>query len=118
MAHTKAPKGERKPPLDPASESWNRLPWRKLEQHVYRIQKRIFQAEQRDNTRAVHKLQKLLMKSRAARLIAVRRVTQDNQGKKTAGIDGVKSVHPKLRFAMAEKIHPNYWKRSASPPAR
>ncbi len=49
MAHTKAPKGERKPPLDPASESWNRLPWRKLEQHFYRIQKRIFQAEQRDN---------------------------------------------------------------------
>jgi hypothetical protein len=41
MAHTKAPKDKRKPPLDPASESWNRLPWRKLEQHVYRIQKRM-----------------------------------------------------------------------------
>ncbi len=94
MAQTKAPQGKRKRPLDPASESWNKLPWRKLEQHVYRIQKRIFQAEHRGNTRAVHKLQKLLMKSRAARLVAVRRVTQDNQGKNTAGVDGVKSVKP------------------------
>jgi RNA-directed DNA polymerase len=118
MAHTKAPKEKRKLPLDPESERWNNLPWRKLEQHVYRIQKRIFKAEQRGNRRAVHKLQKLLMKSRAARLIAVRRVTQDNQGKKTAGIDGVKSVHPQQRFAMAERIHPKRWKRKKTQPVR
>lgn len=61
MAQTKAPRNQQ--PLDPESESWNKLPWRKLEQHVYRIQKRIFKAEQRGNTRAVYKLQKLLMKS-------------------------------------------------------
>jgi RNA-directed DNA polymerase len=118
MAHTKAPKGKRKLPLDPASERWNKLPWRKLEQHVYRIQKRIFKAQQRGNTQAVHKLQKLLMKSRAARLVAVRRVTQDNQGKKTAGIDGVKSVHPQQRFAMAEQIHPKLWKWKKAQPVR
>ena len=87
MAKTKAPRVKRKLPLDPESESWHKLPWRKFEQHVYRIQKRIFQAEQRGNHRAVHKLQKLLMKSQSARLLAVRRVTQDNQGKKTAGIE-------------------------------
>src|SRR5438876_5752825 len=81
MAETKAPKT--KPALDPESESWNKLPWRKLEQHVYRIQKRIFKAKQQGDTRAVHTLQKLLMKSRAARLLAVRRVTQENQGKNT-----------------------------------
>ena len=62
MANTKAPRVKRKLPLDPASESWRTLPWRKLEQHVYRIQKRIFRAEQRGNVRAVHKLQKLLMR--------------------------------------------------------
>src|SRR5712692_8141635 len=118
MAHTKAPKGKRKRPLEPESERWNKLPWRNLEQHVYRRQKRIFKAEQRGNRRAVHKLQKLLMKSRAARLIAVRRVTQDNQGKKTAGIDGVKSVHPQQRFAMAEQIHPKLWQRKKAQPVR
>src|SRR2546430_17411735 len=118
MAEMKAPQGKRKPPLDPTSESWNRLPWRKLEQHVYRIQKRIFQAEFRGNTRAVHKLQKLLMKSRAARLVAVRRVTQDNQGKKTAGVDGVKSVPPRRRLEMAECIHPKQWKSIKAQPVR
>ena len=116
MAKTKAPRT--KPPLDPESESWRTLPWRKFEQHVYRIQKRIFRAEQRGNQRAVQKLQKLLMKSRAARLLAVRRVTQDNQGKKTAGIDGIKSVAPKQRLEMVEDIHPKQWKKFSPQPVR
>src|SRR5690348_13092628 len=116
MAYTKAPKT--KPALDPESESWNKLPWRKFEQHVYRIQKRIFKAKQQGKTRAVQKLQKLLMKSRAARLLAVRRVTQDNQGKKTAGVDGVKSVPPSQRLEMVECIHPKHGKRKKSPPVR
>src|ERR1700694_1361136 len=116
MAKTKAP--GTKPPLDAASESWRKLPWRKLEQHVYRIQKRIFRANQRGNTRAVYKITKLLMKSRAARLLAVRRVTQDNQGKKTAGVDGVKLVPPAQRFELAERIHSKHWKHAKSLPVR
>jgi RNA-directed DNA polymerase len=118
MPETKAPRNKQKLPLDLASESWHALPWRKFEQHVYRIQKRIFQAEQRGNTEAVHSLQKLLMKSKAARLLAVRRVTQDNQGKKTAGVDGVKSVPPAQRFELAERIHPQQWKHAKTLPVR
>lgn len=115
MAERKAPKAKREP--DPESEAWSKLPWRTFEQHVYRIQKRIFQARQRGNTRAVHTLQKLLTKSQAARLLAVRRVTQDNQGKKTAGRDGVKSVKPAQRLTMTEHIHPKKW-NGTSPPVR
>jgi RNA-directed DNA polymerase len=111
MAETKAPTVKRQPPPDPASESWRMLPWRTFEQHTYRIQKRIFRAEQRGNHRAVHTLQKLLMKSRAARMLAVRRVTQENQGKKTAGVDGVKSVPPRQRLVMVERLHPRQWNR-------
>src|SRR5436305_8232373 len=118
MADRKAPQDNRTIPVDPTSEAWNKLPWRKLEQHVFRIQKRIYRASQRGNTRAVHKLQKLLMKSEAARLLAVRRVTQDNQGKKTAGIDGVKNVKPQDRFALAEQIHPKHWKHQKPKPVR
>ncbi len=94
------------------------MPWKKLEQHCFRIQKRIYRASQRGNQRAVHKLQKLLMKSEAARLLAVRRVTQENQGKKTAGVDGVKSVRPKERLLMARHIHPTYWKHIKAQPVR
>src|SRR5438876_9925688 len=116
MRDRKAPKV--KSTLDPESEAWRRLPWRKFEQHVYRIQKRIYRASQRGNTRAVQKLQKLLMKSEAARLLAVRRVTQDNQGKKTAGVDGVKAVKPKARLVMASQIHPKHWKHQTPRPVR
>jgi RNA-directed DNA polymerase len=109
---------KRKAPDESQSEAWNELPWRKLERYVYRIQKRIYRAKQAGKTRAVQKLQKLVMKSEAARLLAVRRVTQDNQGKKTAGIDGVKSVKPRDRLTMVEMIHPRYRKRYKPEPAR
>jgi RNA-directed DNA polymerase len=104
--------------IDAASVAWKTMPWKKLEQHIFRIQKRIYRASQRGETRKVEKLQKLLMKSKSARLLAVRRVTQDNQGKKTAGIDGVKSVKPKEHFALVESIHPKHWKKGKPQPVR
>jgi len=58
------------------------------------------------------------MKSEAARLLAVRRVTQENQGKKTAGVDGVKAVIPKRRLVMAQQIHPKHWKHQKPKPVR
>jgi RNA-directed DNA polymerase len=103
---------------EPESETWKAIPWRKLEQHVFRIQKRIYRASQQGNKRKVQKLQKLLMKSEAARLLAVRRVTQENQGKKTAGIDGVKSVQPAERLLMVKQIHPKQWKGKQTKPVR
>src|SRR5271169_4693652 len=79
-------------------EDWTNIPWRKLERKVYRLQKRTYQASLHGNDQVVHNLQRLLTKSKAARTLAVRRVTQDNQGKRTAGVDGVKSVKPAQRL--------------------
>jgi RNA-directed DNA polymerase len=88
-------------------EDWAAIPWRKLERSVYRLQKRIFRASCRGDVRAVRSVQRLLMKSKAARCLAVRRVTQDNQGKHTAGIDGVASVPPEQRLLLVERLrHP------------
>jgi RNA-directed DNA polymerase len=98
--------------------AWERLPWKRLEVAVYRMQQRIFQASQRGDSKTVHKMQKLLMKSKAARLLAVRRVTQDNQGKKTAGVDGVKSVPPAERLTMVEAIHPRHTNQRKPKPLR
>jgi len=83
---------------------WSDLPWHKLEQVVYKLQKRIFKASQRGDTRTVHRLQRLLVKSQAAKLLAVRKVTQDNRGKKTAGVDGVKSLTPSQRLHLAANL--------------
>jgi group II intron reverse transcriptase/maturase len=57
-------------------------------------------------------LQKLILKSKAARLLAIRQVTQLNAGKKTAGIDGKKSLTFKERFELEEllKALSNDWK--------
>ena len=83
---------------------WSDIPWRKLEKNVYKLQKRIFKASRRGDVQSVRRLQKLLIKSQAAKLLAVRRVTQDNQGRKTAGVDGIKLLTPKQRLALINKL--------------
>jgi RNA-directed DNA polymerase len=96
----------------PSVYEWTALPWRKLERDVYKLQKRIFKGSQRGDTKTVHRLQRLLLKSWAARCLAVRKVTQDNRGKKTAGMDGVKSLTPSQRLQLVHdlviisKVHP------------
>src|SRR5437867_3310665 len=80
---------------------WSALPWKTIQRRVFKLQKRIYQASQRGDAKTVHRLQKLLTTSWSARLLAVRRVTQDNRGKKTAGVDGVKSLAPKHRLSLA-----------------
>ncbi|NET51748.1 MAG: group II intron reverse transcriptase/maturase [Merismopedia sp. SIO2A8] len=69
------------------------------------LQTRIYRASNRGDVKLVRRLQKLLISSWSARALAVRRVTQDNQGKKTAGVDGVKSLTPKQRLTLIEKIN-------------
>jgi RNA-directed DNA polymerase len=44
------------------------------------------------------------MRSRSAKCLAVRRVAQDNQGKRTAGVDGVKSLTPAHRLALVNQL--------------
>ncbi|MDJ1183361.1 group II intron reverse transcriptase/maturase [Roseofilum casamattae] len=83
---------------------WNAIPWSKIERNVFKLQKRIYRAKCRGNVRLVRQLQKLLSKSRSARLLATRKVTQDNRGKKTAGVDGVKSIDSRNRLKLANNI--------------
>lgn len=86
-------------------DEWKTLPWKQIQRVVFRLQKRIYLASLRGDQRQVRQLQKLLSKSRSARLLAVRKVTQDNQGKQTAGVDGVKSLTAKQRMRLSGTIH-------------
>ena len=83
---------------------WKEIPWQKLERNVFKLQKRIYKASRRGDVRTVHRLQKLLTKSWSAKCITVRRVTQDNQGRKTAGVDGIKSLSPKERLTLVNQL--------------
>jgi retron-type reverse transcriptase len=54
--------------------------------------------------RKAKSLMKLVLKSTAARLLAIRQVTQLNAGKKTAGVDGKASLSFEERFALNEQL--------------
>ena len=96
----------------------NTLPWSTWEQQVVRLQKQIAQAHQHGDRQAVYRLQQRLLESEAARLLAVRRVTEESQGKDTAGVDGVKSLSHAERLAMASTIHPAHWQQQQPEPVR
>ena len=107
-----------RPRQAPDSTQRNTLPWSTWEQQVVRMQKQIAQAYQHGDRQAVSTLQQRLMESEAARLLAVRRVTEESQGKDTAGVDGVKSLSHAERLAMASTIHPAHWQQQRPEPVR
>lgn len=84
--------------------TWKDINWKVVERQVFKLQTRIYKASQSGNVKLVHKLQRLLTKSYYGKLYAVRKVTQDNQGKKTAGVDGVKSLTQKQRMELVENL--------------
>jgi RNA-directed DNA polymerase len=86
------------------TEAWNTINWAKVQRKVFKLQKRIYQASLSGQNAKARKLQKLLVKSYYAKLLSIRRVTQDNQGKRTAGVDGVKSITPKQRLELAQNL--------------
>jgi RNA-directed DNA polymerase len=67
---------------------WDAVDWRAAEENVRRLRQRIFTASQAGDLRRVRNLQKLMLRSRSAALLSVRRVTEVNAGRKTAGVDG------------------------------
>jgi len=84
--------------------TWDTIDWRKVERCVFKLQKRIYKAVRCGNVKQASQLQKTLRRSWNNKLLAVRAVTQDNRGKKTAGVDGVKSLRPEERLELAENL--------------
>lgn len=88
----------------PMRYEWSKIPWRKVEVSVFKLQKRIYRASLNNEVKQVHRLQKLLLGSTNAKLLAVRKVTQDNRGRNTAGIDGVAKLTQVARLGLVEKM--------------
>ena len=85
-------------------QEWRDIPWPQVERDVHTLQRRIYRASQRGDMKVVHRLQRLLMSSWSAKCLAVRRVTQDNQGKKTAGVDGIAALEPEERLILVSTL--------------
>ena len=83
---------------------WKDINWHKVERYVFKLQKRIYVASHRGDVKKVRKLQRTLVRSWSNKVLAVRRVTQDNRGKKTAGVDGVSSLSPEARMKLVGQL--------------
>src|SRR5689334_7539420 len=116
MATTAEPKGtlDATPPSGTVNEpedellSWHEVDWAAAEENVRRLRQRIFAASQAGDLKKVRNLQKLMLRSRSNTLVSVRRVTEINAGRRTAGIDGrvVLTAPGKAELATWVQHHP------------
>lgn len=72
----------------PLNTQWKHIEWIRVNRYVEKLQQRIFRAECLGDSRKVRNLQRLLVRSKAMLLVSIKKVTQINKGKKTAGVDG------------------------------
>jgi RNA-directed DNA polymerase len=68
--------------------AWDAVDWSRAEADGRRLRQRIFTASKAGDLKKVRSLQRLMLRSRANALVSVRRVTEVNAGRKTAGVDG------------------------------
>lgn len=90
--------------IGPEPKGWKTLNWAKIQRSVFELQREIYLASKNGRSLELQNLREKLLRSSAAKLLAVRRVTQDNKGKATAGVDGVKLVPPEKRIALARSL--------------
>jgi RNA-directed DNA polymerase len=86
-------------------EDWNHIKWKKINKLVKNLRQRIFRARKLGNFKTLRSIQKLMQRSYANLLLSVRRITQTNKGKATAGIDKETINTPEQRVILV-----NTWK--------
>jgi len=83
---------------------WNSIDWETVNQKVRNLRQRIYRATQEGRHNQARSLKKLLMRSYANLLLSTRRVTQDNRGKRTAGVDGQTALLPATKMKVVRKM--------------
>jgi RNA-directed DNA polymerase len=103
MAAVNGPEDE---PLD-----WDQVDWTAAEKQVRRLRQRIFTASRAGDLKKVRSLQRLMLRSRSNAVVAVRRVTEHNTGRMTAGVDGALALLPEAKGKLARWVQqePSRW---------
>jgi RNA-directed DNA polymerase len=86
------------------SQKWESTDWNKVKTVVNRLQIRIVKAIKAGDRNKVRGLQRLLARSFAAKLKAIKRVVS-NRGKKTAGVDKIKWNTPARRWRAVKELN-------------
>jgi RNA-directed DNA polymerase len=91
----------------PEDESlgWRQVDWRRAEREVRRLRQRIFTASKAGDLHRVRRLQTLMLRSHSNTLVSVRRVTERNAGRLTAGVDGEIALTDKAKEQLVLRVH-------------
>lgn len=84
--------------------AWNDINWTLVQNRISRQQRRVYKASMEGNKAKVHAIQRRIIVSLDARLLAVRRVTTENKGRNTAGVDKVKAISHKKKIELAYRL--------------
>lgn len=85
-------------------QDWTGINWEPVKKKVKNLRQRIYRASRDGQWNKVRSLMKLMLRSYSNLLLAVRRVTQENQGKKTAGVDGQVVLNPQARVKLVNEM--------------
>jgi RNA-directed DNA polymerase len=83
---------------------WDQIHWPIVHERVRRLQTRIAQATRDQNWRRVKALQRFLINSFSARVLAVKRVSE-NDGKRTPGVDGEVWSTPVAKWKAVQRLN-------------
>ena len=83
---------------------WRQIDWRQAEQNIRRLRQRIFTASKAGDLQRVRRLQALMLRSHSNTLLSVRRVTERNAGRLTAGVDGEVVLTPKAKIELVGRV--------------
>ena len=83
---------------------WNSIKWKDINRMINNLRQRLYRATESGNLKKVRGLQKLILQSQAVRLQAIRKVTTQNSGKNTPGIDGIVVTTSKERESLYKSL--------------
>ncbi len=83
---------------------WAAIDWQRARRRVKNLRQRIYRATENAQWNKVRSLTKLMLRSHSNLLVSVRHVTQENQGKRTPGLDGQTALTPTERVQLVREM--------------
>lgn len=92
-------------------DDWYAINWQAVKKRVRNLRRRIFRASQNGQWNQVRSLMKLMLRSFSNLLLSVRKISQENKGKGTPGIDRQTALTPKARVRLVhDMLNHQAWK--------
>ncbi|MHB1683542.1 MAG: group II intron reverse transcriptase/maturase [Bacilli bacterium] len=91
--------------VDTSEYADERIDWKEIERHVLRLQRQLAHAVEHNNRKAVRHFKWLIRTSHHTKLLAIRHVTQENQGRRTPGVDGKTYTTSEKRRELRELVN-------------